>query len=495
MAGFGDTVKNARDTVGGAVSYITNGTDELIAVKNGVTDTIGNLTSPIGLSLGNKAASSGSGGAGTIPQSERLLTVRPRSTPLDNKNKYTADRGPYASIKLLTDKSQSEVLSAISTANAATSGQGLDSVATSLLSDGGYTDFLLTNIDVAFNEKIQVNEVFGDSEVVYYFGRSPVQFNFSGLLVDDVDNNWFYRFMVAYWGILRGTQMAKNHQLAQINLPNMTIVGTITGISYQQEASRDTDIRFNMQFLAKSIVPRPVLLPSEMLNNNALLLNLKQADLPARFQDTAMINNIKRSVSSAQAYLGSTLGAASSAFSEGIEGFGATVSNAIGSAKAFFDDSVGGFLSVASLRANLIAPVYGVLTTLTKVVKSITGQVLSLFSSGSSLLGTVLADVKAITNEAMSLVNAIEGGINDIVSQFEKGANDLRRTIQAIKNAAGAIANSPENISNILKRLSKTGGKKGYIASLKSGRVSKAHIALINSGSAYKSGSGATLSG
>lgn len=487
-------LSNLRDTVGGAVSFIGTAKDTAEGL----------IKNPLGTLLGNKAAAgaSGSSGAGTITQTERALTVRPRSTPMDNDNKYTANRGPIASIKLMTDKSSSEVLSAITSGNAPTSGQGLDSVANSLLSDTGYTDFLLTNVDVAFNEKVQVNEVFGDSEVVYYFGRSPVQFNFSGLLFDDVDNNWFYRFMVAYWGILRGTQMAKNHQLAQINLPNMTIVGTITGISYQQDASRDTDIRFNMQFLAKSIVPRPVLLPSELLNNDALKLNIKQAETPDRFQDVAAINNIKRSVENAKAYLGSTIGKAEGFLGDvasEIEGFAGGVNSAIGgaigAARDFFDSSVGGFLSVASLRANLIAPVYGVLTTLTKVVKSITGQVLSFFNTGSSFIGDILKDIRSISNEAISLVNAIEGGINDLVGSFESGANDLRRTIQSLKNAVGAITRSPENISNIMKRLSKSGHKAGYIASLKSGRRSAARVALINSGSSYNSGSGASLSG
>ncbi len=478
-------VNSARDTVNGAVSQVFT-----------AKDTAAGLITSGGL-LGNKAATGakGASGSGTIPQSERALTVRPRSTPTDNKNKYTADRGPIASIKLLDAKSKADTLSAIMAGNTPSSGQGLDKVADALMSDGGYTDFLLTNVDVSFNEKVQINEVFGDSEVVYYFGRSPVTFNLSGLIFDDVDNNWFYHFIVAYLGVLRGTLLAKNHQLVQINLPNMTIKGTISGISYQQDSSRDTDIRFNMQIIAKSVMPRPVLLPSELLNNNALLLKFPKVDTPSQFQDIASINNIKRSIDSAKASLGSALGGGASALSQTIEGFGASVTGAIDAAKGYFDQSVGGFLSVASLRANLIAPVYGVLTTLTKVVKSITGSVLSLFGTGSSILGTILKDVRSISNEAISLVNAIEGGVNSLVSGFEAGANDIRKTIKSLKNAAGAITSAPENISNILKRLTKGGHKAGSIASLKSGRTSRAKIALINSGSTNTSGSGATISG
>ena len=452
----------------------------------------------VGLNSNKSSGTDRISGSGVIKQTERGLTVRPRSTPLSNLTKYTSERGPIASIKLKSDRSNSEVMSDLFGSGG---GQATGDIADKLLSDTGYTDFLLTNVDVSFNEKVQVNEVFGDSEVVYYFGRSPVTFNFAGILFDDIDNNWFYKYIVAYHGILRGTRVAQNHQLVQINLPNMTLIGTITGTSYSQDASRDTDIHFAMQFLAKSIQPRPMLMPSELLNNDALKLNIAQAELPARFQNIASINNIKRGIESSRAYLGSTMGAASGFLGDvaaNVESFAgginSAVNGAINSARGFFDNSVGGFLSVASLRANIIAPIYGVLTTLTKVVKSITGSILSLFNGGSSILGTILQDVKSIANEAMALVNAIEGGIDSIVSGIEAGQNDIRRTIRALKNAAGAITSSPENISNILKRLSKGGSKSGHIASLKSGRVSRAKIALLNSGSG-KSSSGAILSG
>lgn len=484
------TVNNARQAVGGAVSYI--GTAK---------DTAAGLITSGGLDSNNSSSSGANTNSdGTIKQTERGLTIRPRSTPLTNKTKYTSERGPIASIKLKSDRTNTQVLNDLM-ANG-NSNQGLSEVANSLLSDGGYTDFLLTNIDVSFNEKVQVNEVFGDSEVVYYFGRSPVTFNLSGIIFDDIDNNWFYKYIVAYQGVLRGSRVAQNHQLVQINLPNMTIIGTIMGTAYSQDSSRDTDIHFTMQFLAKSIQPRPVVMPSELLNNDALKLNIAQAELPARFQNTASINSIKKSVDSARAYLGSTMGASSgilgdiaSSIADFAGGTNTVVSNAINSARGFFDNSVGGFLSVASLRANVIAPIYGVLTTLTKVVKSITGSVLSLFSSGSSLLGSILQDVKSIANEAIALVNAVESGVNSFVSGIEAGQNDLRRTIRALKNAAGAITSAPENISSILKRLSKSGLKSGHVASLKSGRVSRSKIALLNSGSVHSASSGATISG
>lgn len=500
-------VKSTIDeTVGGVKSII----DDARQTVGGVQSTIETATSILGFGpdpssslLGNKASAAGKGD-GTIPQSERAFTVRPRSTPLNNANRYTADRGPNSSIQLIASQTKDEVLALSTLSGNAASNRAVGSVLEDLMSDSGYSGFLLTNVDVSMNEKVQVNEVFGDSEVVYYFGRSPLQFNLSGLVFDDVDNGWFYKFITSYWALLRGTQMAKNYQLARINLPNMTITGSIMGISYSQDSSRDTDIRFNMQFLAKTIVPRPVLLPSELLSADALKINISQAELPERFQNMAVINKVKSSISEAKAYLGSTLGGVSGWMSdvgnaitdagEYIGGIGDTIQGVIGEARSLFEGA-SGLLPIAELRANLLSPVYGVVTTLTKVVKSITGDVLSIISGPGNILSEVFKDVRSIANEALSLVNAIEGGIDSIVGTFENSANDLRRTISALKNTAGAISRSPENISNILKRATKSGLKSGHMASLRSGRVSRSKKALLSSGTPYTASSGASLGG
>lgn len=468
---------NTRETVTDAVSYIGTAAD---TAKGLIKD-------PLGI-VSNKDAASGTrpSSSGLIHQSERAFTVRPRSTPVDNLHRYTSDRGPIASLKLLSDqRSKADVLKRLTTGSSAEASQGLEPIVDSLMSDNGYADFLLTNVDVSFSEKVQVNEVFGDSEVVYYFGRSPVMFNLSGLLFDDVDNNWFYKFMVTYWSVLRGTQLAKNHQLAQINLPNMTVIGTISALSYSQDASRDTDIRFNMQFIAKSIVPRPVLLPSEMLTNSAMKLDL--TNLPARFTTMAEINNVKYQVAEAKAYLNN------SALGGYVGGVTGAIRDTISSTRGFFDDTVGGLFSVASLRANLLSPVYGVLTTLTKVVKSITGDILSLFGADVSIVGGIVDDVKSIANQAISLVNAVTGGINQIVGNIAEGSNDIKDTIKAVENAVGAVTSIPETVATILKKLTKAGMKSNHTAALRSGNISKSKLALINSGSGPRNSSSSAI--
>ncbi len=441
---------------------------------------------------GSKSTGSGSQ-PGAYHQSERLFTLRPRSTPLTNKNEYTSDRGPYSSIKLLTDRKKEDVISQTGASDNKASAQSLDYVVEKLLSEDGYADFLVTQIGTALDEKVQINEVFGDAEVVYYFGKSPVIFSITGILTDDIDNNWFYNFITAYGSVLRGTQLAKNYQLVQINLPNMTLVGSISGLRYNQDAARDIEVGFQMSIIVKSMTPRPVSLPAEILSNQAVKLNLNKAREFDLFRSKAQINSLSRKLNSAKAYLGSTLGMAESSASKYITGLGDTISGAIGEASGFFDEMSSGLFSVAELRANIFSPVYGVLTTLTKVVSSLTGDISSILSGASNPLSTILKDIRTISNEALSVINVLEGGLSDIIRTPESIAADIRKTIRALENTAGAISRAPEDLSNILKRLTKLGRKKGHIASLKSGRVNRSKAALLASGKPYTGADGAKI--
>ena len=83
------------------------------------------------------------------------------------------------------------------------------------------------------------------NEVIYYFGRQPLIFNLTGVLIDSADNNWFVDWVKLYSEFFRGTQTAKNYELIKIVLPNMIITGTISAFSWQQDSSRDTDIPFS----------------------------------------------------------------------------------------------------------------------------------------------------------------------------------------------------------------------------------------------------------
>ena len=285
---------------------------------------------------------------GRIKQSERLFSTRARYARLDST--YTADgvdlaggRGDWAYIKLLTSKTQQEEYRKGSTKRDVTYKDllGAGSISSALSrtdsvgESSGYDEFLLTGVSCDMNEKVQISEVFGDGEVVYYFGRLPLMFNLRGILIDSVDNNWFVNWIKTYSDFLRGSQAAKNYELIKIVLPNMTITGSIAGFSYNQDSSRDTDIAFSMQFIAKLVEPKIDTSPVAAINSPYL----KGVDFSAAnmMLSTSQINSLKGQVASLTGVItnpASSLRSKGSALSQLGGGVG-------GSFGAFLEDSKG----------------------------------------------------------------------------------------------------------------------------------------------------------
>lgn len=113
-------------------------------------------------------------------------------------------------------------------------------------------EFILQSMQLGFNEKAQIIQTFGDAETVYYFGRSPTTISLSGTLIDDIDNDWFVRFISGYNEFLRGTQLAQRFELVKLYTHNATFTGTIMNLSYAQNSNNDAAIQFNCTFLIKT---------------------------------------------------------------------------------------------------------------------------------------------------------------------------------------------------------------------------------------------------
>ena len=336
----------------------------------------------------------------SIVQSERLFTTRSRAI------NHIDERGQKAYLKILTTNPTNSLSRASNNTSLGTTSSGVlfDAVDAS---SAGYSSFLLTDVQCTLEEKLQVIEVFGDAEVSYYFGRQPIMFNFGGILIDSPDNNWFVQWIEMYSDVLRGSQLARNYELVKIILPNMTITGTVTRMGYSQNSARDVDIPFQFGFLAKQITPTPV-----MLSNNPLT-----GDNPIDFgqvnhfgQDS--INQIK--TNSANEYLSqlnSVVGnplSTTKDYSTALNNFGQTSISNIGMPKNFLGASSigvdgttiasGGFSttsgpspvavnpyylfsntssSLNGIRASMFSPVYGVLSSLTKLITTGKGDVSS----------------------------------------------------------------------------------------------------------------------
>lgn len=466
------TVSSITSQAGGAISAISS------TVSGAAGSVTGALASLTGGGSGPGAAGAPASGGTTDPfqskDDNRLSIVRSRAAKVlyDNKGKdtYTSDRGPITSMKILPGPGYNPVNSVKGARS-----NVVDDV--NALVAGRFVNFFLTDVQCAFNEKMQIIQTFGDNEIVYYFGKQPVIMNISGLLFDSLENDWFSKFLTMYAGVLRGTQLAQTFSLIQITFPNMVVKGSISGFSFNQNSQRDTDIPFQMTFVAKEVVPLPVpVVHGSVSNLQGTLVDWK-ADrqgvagysLSSGGLGSGFMDSITKTVGSLGS-IGGTIGSLTG-------GLGSVLSSA---------SSVGSALS--DFRTNIFSPVYGVISSITKIVKSVTGDISSIISSFTNPINQVLRDITSIASKASSLASMVEHSINSVLSVPGRIVADIKGTIRALERSAGTITRVPENISQSFKRMYGSGNlKHGSSSSLlsggKNGTVSKR--AVLSSGAPY----------
>lgn len=394
---------------------------------------------------------------------QRLHVIRSRAARTLYENNgvdtYTSDRGPITTLKLLKGPDYNP---AESVRNARSN---VDKEVQELISAEGFAKFFVTNVAVSYNEKSQITTTFGDNEVVYYFGRQPIVFNISGLLFDSIENDWFSKFLTLYAGVLRGTQLAKSFSLVQITFPNMIVTGSISSLSTSQDASRDTDITFNMQFIAKEVVPLPTYMPQGGAQN--LVGSLIDFKADRRGVNYAVLSS-------------GTLGGG---FMDGVVNASSAANSLVGKLSGA---AAGVSSTLNSFRTNIFTPVYGVLSSITKIVKSVTGTISSIISSFTNPVNQILRDIQSISSQATGIAMLVENSVNDVISIPSRTLNNVNNTIKGLSRTAGTISRVPENISETFKRLYGSGRVKRGAAILSSGKAKKKDkAAILNSGAPY----------
>lgn len=399
---------------------------------------------------------------------ERLYTVMPRST-VESFNssgtpQYTSNRGKVASLRLLTSNRE------VSLKDREGKRVNIDRDLQTLLDDSeGFKNFLLTDVAVAYSEKIQVTTTFGDNEVVYYFGKQPVIFNLSGMLFDSIYSDWFTKFITLYQTTLRGSQLAKRFELVELVLPNMRLIGSIQSLSHQQNSARDTDIYFSMQFLAKEVIP--IAIP----------------DLSGK-----LLSNITGSL------IDFSVGKA------GVGGAGYKLSIGIGSGLNMSGDyALGNILSeirptgfteagvefskaLNEFRTSIFSPIYGIVSSITKIIKTTEGDISGIIKNFTDPVNLILRDINYIATEAVAIANLIESSVNDVISIPDRVVQNTRNTIYSLKNSAGVISRVPESLAEVFQRHFKSGRIKQGAAILSSGKNKKnSKAAVLSSGAPY----------
>jgi hypothetical protein len=128
-------------------------------------------------------------------------------------------------------------------------------------SQAGYLYFLLTQVQEARQEKLQVAETAGDNYVAYAFGGSAPVFNYSGVLMNTQQDDWRTAFVLMYEDYARATALANRRTAALLVYDNVIVAGAMTSLQQMFSADSQRHASFSFSFLVKSytVVSRNVL--------------------------------------------------------------------------------------------------------------------------------------------------------------------------------------------------------------------------------------------
>lgn len=115
----------------------------------------------------------------------------------------------------------------------------------------GYSSFFLQSVSEAEQEKYQVVETF-TAYYVFFYGKRPPIYRYSGMLLNDPDNNWMNTFRFLYENYFRGTASSDLGAQAVLTYDKRAVSGFLLGLNIQQEASSDKGVPFSFDMLVIS---------------------------------------------------------------------------------------------------------------------------------------------------------------------------------------------------------------------------------------------------
>lgn len=114
-----------------------------------------------------------------------------------------------------------------------------------------YTNFFLQAVSEAEQEKYQIVETF-TAYYAFFYGKRPPIYNYSGMLVNDQNNNWAGTFQFMYENYFRGTAAAELNAVARVSYGRKVVTGFILNLNLQQDAMSPNGIPFSFSMLVIS---------------------------------------------------------------------------------------------------------------------------------------------------------------------------------------------------------------------------------------------------
>lgn len=133
----------------------------------------------------------------------------------------------------------------------------------------GFFDFLVTSVQEAYEEKVQVTEVLRDGHVAFFFGQRAVRMQFNAVVYNTVQDPWYDAFYVLYQDVLRGSRLAQLRRPLRIVVNGRELVGSLTRMT----AALDGNTEISMQITFTILLRKITLLRTPRANNPTAGLN------------------------------------------------------------------------------------------------------------------------------------------------------------------------------------------------------------------------------
>lgn len=150
----------------------------------------------------------------------------------------------------------------------------------------GFIDFFLTQVNETFSEVAQVEKTLSDNYVAFFFGSEPPVFQYSGILLNSIQDDQRIGMAMAYQHLIRGTQLARRGALLRVRYDDVIVSGSVMNMSQVLNAENELAVPFNFSLLVKEylIIKVPTKVTTKVTSAFAL---------PADLNDIGRASNIR----------------------------------------------------------------------------------------------------------------------------------------------------------------------------------------------------------
>lgn len=117
----------------------------------------------------------------------------------------------------------------------------------------GYLDFLIQQIQMPLQEKVQISETLNDGYVLFAFGQSPPIWTFSGVLLNTVQDDQASNMFRLYTQILRATQLARRQKSMSLSFDSYVVNGSMMNLNLAMAAQNELYMQFSFQLVVKRV--------------------------------------------------------------------------------------------------------------------------------------------------------------------------------------------------------------------------------------------------